>query len=82
MLAREFAINLTYFLIIYSLVIFGKVFQPMRLIDILGNDIENLDLIISRHFVTGCRLLNLQSNISVGILHIFSEPDGTKLAPA
>ena len=57
-----------------SLVVPIKTFEPLWVVNVLRNDIQNLDLIISSYFVTWCTLLNLKSNVSVVMLHIFGKP--------
>jgi len=60
--------------ILFTLVIPIKTFEPLWVVNVLRNDIQNLDLIISSYFVTWCTLLNLKSNVSVVMLHIFGKP--------
>lgn len=81
MLTCKLSINLTSLLLRFTFVIATKILKPLRILDVLGNNIKNLDLIISGHFIAGSRFLNFKCDKSIFILHILCKPNCAELSP-
>jgi hypothetical protein len=70
MLTSEFSIFLAAIFFI-SFVIMIQGLQPRLIENVVGNDIEYLDLILGCHSVTRSTLLDFQSYECVFLLHVF-----------
>uniref|UniRef100_A0A7S3MXH3 Uncharacterized protein n=1 Tax=Strombidium inclinatum TaxID=197538 RepID=A0A7S3MXH3_9SPIT len=64
------------------LVVALETLDPINVVDVLGDNIQNFHFIVGRHLVTRGTLLNFQGDESVLVLHVPGEPHCRELAPA
>jgi hypothetical protein len=69
-------------IILLSFVVVSQTFQPFRILHVLGDDIQNLNFIVSCYLVAWCTLLHLESYVGVLVKHILCKPDSRELAPS
>lgn len=74
-LTRELPVHFLYVLLGVPVVVFQRR-QPLRILDVLGYNIQDLDLVVGGHFVARCALLDLERDERVLVLHVFGEPHG------
>lgn len=64
------------------LVVAFQALQPLLLIDVLSDDVEDLYLVVGCGLVAGGTLLHFQCDIGILMFHILGEPHCRELAPA
>jgi len=77
---REFAVHLPAVGLVALVVVF-QTLDPLRVLDVFGDHVENLHLVVGRNLVARGALLDFESYVCVLVESVFGEPHRRELAP-